>query len=322
MKQALPKEHHYIPQFYLNKFSNDSIGGNRKRIYVLDKLSKQKNIKLLPIKTVAFQKNLYTYKTRFGKKETLEDMFSIIEGVAAEIIRKIEKQKELNTQDRSNFSLFLSLLWIRVPYAKDEFEKSTKELYEALARKSVAITPNKYLKDFFKKRGKTFTDKEIEDLKDFAINKERSRLNVIVPQEHWIKMMLSLSIDISPALEITDWEFRIAEKPFAFITSDNPFLLVPGRKMHPFEGLGLLTPDAKKIVPITSNICLIMHEPKKEPITVYRSADKAFYNKINHWVMKHSARFVYSADKGKVEKMIKLKSELLKPKPRILTISG
>lgn len=322
MNSNLPKNHHYIPQFYLNNFSNDTLRKGSKRIYVLDKMAEIKTIKLLPIKNIAFQNNLYTYKTKDGKKETLEDMLSVVEGAAAEIIRKVEQRKELTTQDRNSLSLFLSLLWIRVPYAKDQFERSTKELYEAVARKSVAVTPNESLKSFFQKRGKNFTDKEIEDLKDFAINKNRSKIVVDVPQGYWIKMMLRLSIDISPALEITDWEFRIAEKPFAFITSDNPFLLVPGRKMDPFEGLGLLTPDVKKIIPITSNICLIMHEPKKEPIIVYRSADKTFYNKINHLVMKYSARFVYSADKGKVEKMIKLEPELLKPKSKGFIVSG
>lgn len=322
MNQNLPKDHHYIPQFYLNKFSNDKTNIERKRVYVLDKIAEDKKIRLLPVKTIAFQKNLYTYKTKHGKKETLEDIFSIIEGDAAEIIRKIEQQKELTIQDRNSFSLFLSLLWIRVPYAKNQFESSTKELYEIMARKSIAITPNENLKSFFQKRGKTFTDSEIEDMKDFALNKKRSKIEVDVPQEYWIKMMLKLSVDISPALEITDWEFRIAEKPFAFITSDNPFLLVPGRKMDPFEGLGLLTPDAKKIIPITSNICLIMHEPKKQPITVYGNADRDFYNKINHWVMKYSSRFVYSADKGEVEKMIKLEPKLLKPKPKGFTVLG
>jgi len=321
MNQNLPKNHHYIPQFYLNNFSNDSTRKDNKRIYVLDKLAKDNKIKLLPIKKIAFQKNLYTYKTRVGKKETLEDMLSKIEGIAAEIIRKIKQQKEIDNQDKSNFSLFLSLLQLRVPYAKDEFINSTKELYETVARKSIAMMPAESMKAFFKKRGKIFTDAEIEDLKDFGKNKKRSKVVVDVPQGYWIKMMLLLSVDILPALEITDWEFRVAEKPFAFFTSDNPFMLIPGRRMNPFEGLGLLTPDAKKIIPITANICLIMHEPKEHPVIVYRHADKVFYNKINHYIMKNSARFVYSADRGKLEKMIKLEPELSKPMPRRFTVS-
>jgi hypothetical protein len=322
MNEDLPKQHHYIPQFYLNKFSNDNANKNGKRIYVLNKIAQEDRIKFLPIKTIASQQNLYTYKTKDGKKETLEDLFSMIEGKAAEVIRKIEKKKELSREDRNNFSLFLSLLWIRVPYAKDKFEKQTRELYEVISRKMVAMTPRESMKEFFRKRGKIFTDDEIDDLKDFAMNRKRSKIEVDVPHEYWIKTMLKLSVDILPALEITDWEFWIATKPFAFITSDNPFILMPGRRMGPLEGLGLLTPDAKKIVPITANICLVMNEPREAPRTFYRLAGKSFYNKVNRWILKHSARFVYSADMGKIEKMIKLEPTLLRPMPKGFMVSG
>lgn len=322
VNQKLPKDHHYIPQFYLNKFSNDPISRENKRVYVLDKERKDEEIKFLPIKRIAFQKNFYTYRTKENSRETLEDMFSIIERAAAKIIKKIEQEKELTIEDRNGLSLFLSLLYLRVPFAKKQFEESTKSLYETIVRKTTAMTSNDSLKAFFKKQGKVLTDEEIDDMKNFAVDEKRSKIEVDIPQEFWIKMMLKLSVKITPALEITDWEFRIAEKPFAYITSDNPFLLVPGRKMEKSEGLGLLTPDAKKIVPLTSKICLIMHEPKEEPITVYSNADKQFYNKINRWVLRHSSRFAYSADRGKIEKMIKLEPELLKPMPKTVVVSS
>ena len=305
----LPVKHHYIPQFYLRGFSLD-----KKHLYILDKLAETKNrFRYQTIKSVAFQKHLYIYQTKDKKKETLEGLFSQIEGRAAEIIRKVEQKQILNNQQRNDLSIFLSFLWIRVPYSKDKFKRDTQQLYEKIARKSIAITPKKNLKDFFKKRGKELTDKKIDDLIDFATNEKRSKINVTVPQGYWIKQMLTLGIDISPALEITDWEFRIARQPFAFITSDNPFMLIPSHPVHPFEGLGLLTPGAKKIIPITAKICLIMHEPQKNPTIVYTEADKPFVRKINGWIIKHSEHNVYSADKGKVQKMVKLNKEILKP---------
>lgn len=316
--QSLPKKHHYIPQFYLRGFSTD-----KEHLYVLDKLAqKDSKFRYQTAESIAFQKHFYTYKTKENKQGTLENLFSQIEGRAAEIIRKVERKQDLDDQDRNDFSLFLSFLWIRVPHSKKEFERATQELYAKIARKSVAITPKQNLKSFFQKRSKKLTDKEIDDLVDFAINEKRSRINVAVPQGYWIKQMLLLGVDISPALEITDWEFRIAEKPFAFITSDNPFLLIPSRPVHPFEDVGLLTPGAKKIVPITAKICLVMHEPQKNPKIVYTNADKSFFQKINNWIVKHSERFVYSADKGKVEKMIKSNNELLKPAPKRFVVGS
>jgi len=315
---GLPKRHHYIPQFYLKGFSSDG-----KHLFVLDKqTSQEERFRYQTINSIAFQKHLYTYQTKSKKKETLEDLFSQVEGRAATVIKKVEQKQDLTDQERNDFSLFLSFLWIRVPYSKKEFERSTQQLYEKIARKSVAMTPKKNLKEFFEKRGKDLTDKEIDDLVDFAINEKRSKITVTVPQGYWIKQMLLLGVDIAPALEIADWEFRIATKSLAFVTSDNPFLLLPSRPVHPFEGLGLLTPGAKKAIPITAKICLVIHEPQKNPRTVYTEADKPFFRKINNWVVKHSDRFVYSADKGKVGKMIKLNKELLKPAPKRLVVNG
>lgn len=316
--QSLSKRHHYIPQFYLKGFSSDE-----KHLFVLDKeASKEERFRYQTINSIAFQKHLYTYQTKSRKKETLEDMFSQIEGRAATVIRKAELKQDLTDQERNDFSLFLSFLWIRVPYSKKEFERSTQQLYEKIARKSVVMTPKKNLKEFFEKRGKNLTDKEIDDLVDFAINEKRSKITVTVPHSYWIKQMLLLGVDIAPALEIADWEFRVATKSFAFVTSDNPFLLLPNRPLDPFEGLGLLTPGAKKVIPISAKICLVIHEPQKSPRTVYTEADKPFFRKINNWIVKYSYRFVYSADKGKVGKMIKLNKELLKPALKRLVISG
>ena len=85
-KQRLPKKNHYVPQFYLRGFSTDE-----ERVFRLDKHSN--TIKRLPIKVVGFQKNLYTYKTIDGKTESLEDVFSQMEGLAAHSIKLLRVKK-------------------------------------------------------------------------------------------------------------------------------------------------------------------------------------------------------------------------------------
>lgn len=316
-EQNLPKKHHYIPQFYLKKFSNDG-----EHLFVLDKLAEQQNrFRYQSITSIAFEKHLYAYKIKNGNNETLEDMFAQIEGRAATIIEKIENKQDITSQDKNDFSLFLSFLWIRTPYSKNKFKLSTQELYEKTARKMIAMTPKENIKEFLINKGKILTDKEIDDLVDFGINEKRSKVSVSVPQNYWIKQMLRLGFKISPALEIADWEFRIAKNAFAFITSDNPFLLIPSQLIQPFEELGLLTPGAKKIIPITSKICLVIHEPKRNPQIFYAEIDKPFFRKINDWIVKYSDRFVFSADKGKVNKIIKINKNFLKPVSKGFSVS-
>ena len=153
--------------------------------------------------------------------------------------------------------------------------------------------------------GKIITDKEVADLRSFAMDEKRSNVKVDVPQGYWIKQMIQLGVDIAPAFEICDWYFMLSEQPFAFITSDNPFLLVPSEPVHPFDGLGLLTPGARKILPLTSNICLVMNEPKKNPSTNYIVIDKPFFREINKLTARHAHRFVFSPDLGKIQKISK-----------------
>lgn len=315
--QNIPKKHHYIPQFYLKGFSID-----RDHLYILDKLAEEdKRIRHQTTESIAFQNNLYSFQAKDRGKDTLEAAFAQMEGLAADIIRKVENKEELTVQERNDLALFISFLWIRVPNSKKKFERSTKELYEKTARMSIQMTPKENLRKFFESRGEKMTDEELDDLKDFGSNEKRSIIKVDVPQNYWIKQMLAMGLEISPALEIADWEFKVAEKQFAFVTSDNPFLLLPSRPILPFEGVGLLTPGAKKIIPLTAKICLVIHEPQKEPKTVYTKTNKDMVRKINDWIVKYSERFVFSPDKGKIEKIAKTKKELLKPAPPRFKVS-
>lgn len=108
--QGLPKRHHYIPQFYLKGFSSDG-----EHLFVLDKQAlENEKFRYQTINSIAFQKHLYTYQTKSRGKETLEDLFSQIEGRAAAVIRKVELKQDLTDQERNDFSLFLSFIFRQV----------------------------------------------------------------------------------------------------------------------------------------------------------------------------------------------------------------
>lgn len=301
MKPKLPKKHHYIPQFYMKGFSQDS-----NNLWVYDKKSKNPNdVKKLTTKTIAFENNFYTYLSIHKTKETMEDMFCQMEGLAANVINKIANGHEIDSQEKADLAVFISFLWLRTPKSKKRMAKMTTNLYEQVSRKSIAMTPNQKLIDFFATRGKVMTDKEIDELKEFATDEKRSRFALKIPQNYWIKEMLQLGMDITPTFQMCDWEFCVTDKPYAFITSDNPFMLIPSEPVHPFYGLGLLTPGAKKVLPLNSKVCLVMHEPKKNPINTYRKVDKDFFRMVNMFSYKNAKRFVFSPDEGKLVKLNK-----------------
>lgn len=316
----LPAKHHYLPQFYLKGFSQDN-----NKLYVFDKKTtdEKSRFRYQTTERIAFENNLYTYRTKDLKKETLEGLFSQIEGMAKTVITKLEKREDIVPMERGHLALFVALLWLRTPTAKSETLGAQEELTEKVIRMRYHFPQQKELmKKFFTERGEKKTEEEIDDLIDFATNPKRSKLVIKFPPEHWIKQMLTLSNDIYVYLAHCEWEIRHAVKKYAYITSDHPVLLIPSEKPDPFFGVGLLTPGVKKTIPLTANMYLIMHEPQKEKlILVHTVGNKDFYNKVNEWTMKNAERFVFSPDLGKLEKMVKMKPELAKPRGKRYRIS-
>jgi len=88
----LPSRHHYIPQFYLKGFSQDS-----QHLHIFDKKSENEETRFRYQTTerIAYENNLYTYRTKSLKKETLEDFFCQIEGMAKSVIVKLENRTDI-----------------------------------------------------------------------------------------------------------------------------------------------------------------------------------------------------------------------------------
>lgn len=319
MENKLPKKHHYLPQFYLKLFSQD-----RHHLHVYDKKisSKEFMFRYQTTEKIAFETNLYTYKTKDGKKETLEDFFCQIEGLANEVIKKLELRQDINPQERGHLALFIAFLWLRTPTSKNETINAQEELTEKTIRMMYHFPQQKEMvKKFLEEKGEHPSDKELDDLIDFAANPKRSKIVINFPPEYWLKQMLSLANNIYIYLAQCEWEIKHAIKKYAFITSDNPVLLIPSEKPHPFYGVGLSKPGVKKIVPLSANMFLIMHEPKKELILIHTEADKNFYRKVNELTMKNAERFVFSPELGKIQKLVKTKKELTIPRGKRFIIS-
>lgn len=241
--QNLPKRNHYVPQFYLRGFSLDG-----ENVFRLDKTTGE--IKKLPIPVIGFQKDLYTYTSTNGKKESLEDMFSQMERLAAYAIQKLRNGDQLTGQERADLSMFLSSQMVRTPAFQNQLLSSHEELSTKAMRMGIRMTPPEHLQQILKDHGENVSPDEAADLIDFATNEERSTIRFDYPPGYWIKHMLTLALDLYPVFDICDWEIWHSVTPYGFLTSDHPFMLIPGEKPHPFYGTGLLTPNAKKLFPL------------------------------------------------------------------------
>ena len=224
-----------------------------------------------------------------------------IEGDTKPIIDKINNKEMIDLDEKLILTAFISLLHSRVPY----YEKEHNEILD------------KYIKIYNKKffSNKKNTQKLIEQ---FAKNKEEksispeSMMDFIKKEQYTIKgnkeWTLESMFDMARAISIylfqMDWQFCYSSKS-SFITSDNPFVLIPPSDYEKkgIYGLGILVPGVKKIVPLTQKVCLVICD-KGDKIEKINISSKEV-REINCYITKNYNNFLISRDKILLEKIIK-----------------
>lgn len=289
-----PKRHHYIPQFYLKYFSQD-----QNNLWVFDRVKKE--YRLQGTRKIASENKFYTYTVK-GKEENLEDLFGQIEGLAKPILDKLLNKEEITMQEKADFSMFLGALRVRIPDFKKWTEESGEKMYKKFNK--LTFSNREYVEKMIKKSGKKVSEQEIDELMDFAT--DESRYDVKFPPGYWLGTMLRLSLDIADIFIDSNWDLYHFDKKYALLTSDNPVVLVPPKNYDPFYGFGLATVGTVKVIPLSSNVCLVTKELTKTPEIVHKdSTEKDLSRWFNRIVATNSDRFVFSPEKGKLEKLVK-----------------
>ena len=296
------KRQHYIPQFYLKNFSQDG-----EHVYVYDRAKGDKGeIRYQTTIKVAHENHFYTYQTRKGTKGNLEDLLGQIEGDTAAVIEKVKRERTITPEDKEKLALFVGFLYSRTPAFKAKTQEMTTKAGEKIARMMFRMTPKERIRKFLKgKEGKDYTDKELDDLIDFGVNPKRSRIVFKYPQGWWIRTMLEMGTEAAKVFFGMDWLFLFTSQPYAFITSDNPFLLIPPEDYDRFWGVGLITPKARKVIPLRSDMCLMMGDLSENPVVKFVDTTKEFFKSINIYTLLGSERFCFSPEEGKLQKLVK-----------------
>lgn len=156
-------------------------------------------------------------------------------------------------------------------------------------------------------------------IEQFAKNKEEksispeSMMNFIKKEQYTIKVnkewtlesMFNMARAISIYLFQMNWQFYYSSKS-SFITSDNPFVLIPpsGYKKSEIYGLGILTPGVKKIVPLTQKVCLVICD-KGDKIEKINISSKEV-REVNCYIAENCDNLLISGYKILLEKLKKI----------------
>lgn len=308
-----PKRNHYNPQFYLKNFADE-----RGRIWVFDRKIKQ--YRHQHIRDTAVQKNYYRVKTKDGGYSTeVEQFFSLVEGRASVAIDKVIKGESISEQEKGNIALFASFQYTRVPdFEKVNDEMTNKAIKHIDKMKFHSVEATKAILE--KLREETGGEKDgnvtAEEMYEFI---QSGKYSVKYPREHTIKIMLDMGQHAAGYFIQMDWRFIYTPASAAFITTDNPFTLIPPKDYDPnsFWGVGILTPGAKKALPIASNVSLFMDDrgDKIEGLEVSNDAVQG----INILYARTSDRFIFAREESLLREIVKLSrvEEMLLDRERI-----
>lgn len=287
-----PKRHHYLPQFYLKNFCKNGF------LWVYDR-EDNKYRQQTPINT-AVKKKYYTTTGPDGKSHNIiEAVLANIEDKTKYIIEKIDIKKSINLEDKCILAIFIAFLYGRVP----EFEIKINELTEKLLKRynKLAI-PNEKKAEIIIRQFANDKDQENmspKKLLDFVRN-ENYRIKV--PRQHSLKTMYFLAREFPLIFIQMDWQFWYSSKNSSFITSDNPFVVSRPQNYHGPYGIG--TKGAKKLIPLTQKVCLVMCD-KGEGVINKQISSKDVTN-INGLIALECNRFLISKDKSLLESLVKI----------------
>jgi Protein of unknown function (DUF4238) len=242
--------HHFVPRFHLRQFVDST--QERELIWVYER-SKEKP-ELRSLDHVAAQKDYYAVKAGDGKKlQTVEEILSRVEGLAAPVIRRfLEGDRRVSADDRMTFSVFLSFGTMRTPkfreavegLVKDSIESYSKELASDAAKFAESVKSAEHA------LGENLGDPE--ELRDAILGEH---IKIKANPEYSLKVMLEDVFGHARMINNMVWSFRDADHDTTLITSDTPVVL---NNPSMLEGNGPQTPlDLEIVFPISPMLLFV-----------------------------------------------------------------
>ncbi|MBU1422981.1 MAG: DUF4238 domain-containing protein [Bacteroidetes bacterium] len=291
-----PKRHHYLPQFYLNGFAHDQ------HFFVYDREDNEYR-KQTP-KNTAVEKDFYTLTDDSGQKNTsIETIIAKIESRAKPVIDKLDSAETITFEERVVLSHFIALFIGRTP----EYDATFKSLQDQLMRKANkvqfhSIERTQAVLDNYKATNPDKDTMSAEELFEFV---QKDEYNIEFGRANTIDAMLEIAESLTKYFCQMNWVVYHSPRQTSFVTTDSPFIIFPPAdrpKDTFFRGVGILTPGANKIIPLTQTTTLIMLDRGQS--TVHKDLGRRFVRAINLNLASQCFRFVIGRDETLLKDLV------------------
>lgn len=226
-------------------------------MWVHDK--EQDDVRVRGVKKLTTENHYYSLETPGGGTDAYpEQQLSRLEGAAAPIIKKLYFGRGLSREEAEVLAFFFASMKFRVgsyrPFAHDHVEEN-KERIKASAFPSLEAVERALRRD---------GHPEAEDPQAVQRIFHEARygpMALSLTKNHNIGHMFDHSRKVAHVLLTQDWTCAWAPRGAAFVTSDDPVVLL-GLDLEAPESYwgdaGFASPDATKVLPLTQRVCLVI----------------------------------------------------------------
>ncbi len=283
-----------MPEFYLKRFCRD------KNLWVYD--AEREEIALRFPETIAIKKRFYSAQGAARVKEHDPEIFlSKLESKAAPVIDRVDMGGSLSATDKYFLSLFAGLLKCRVPY----FERWISDLNDAVGKQllKARYASEQELREHLQELGSDSKDDPDLPTRLFE-NIQEEKYGVDTPKNWRIGMMFRIAQVICEEIIQMDWTVLRAPDSTSFVTSDNPFVVIPPDDMTPNwpYTIGVAVEGSKKIIPLTQRVCLLIGN--YGDAIRYTECGRGTVRAINRTLADNCERFLMARDEALLKRLV------------------
>lgn len=286
-----PRNHHYIPQFYLKGFTTD--GAKESQLSVLD--LKERRQWAASVEKTATQTYLYRVRLKNGGDPAVleKGLASVVEDKLAPILQRVISGRSLpKGQDFELLMNLVVLMILRVP-AFMSFCKGVAASQLSDLSRSMVATPEawKAIISEMKAAGIESPDVPFEDMKEFVESND-CVIDAKLDANWLVSIMHESSGTILLSLLQRNWYLTVASDDAPdFICSDNPVSLSRTKMCSPLGGVGLDAPGTLMLFPLNRRMVLV---GSFEGIMLPSPAPEKTIALVNSATCRNAERFLFS----------------------------
>jgi len=292
-----PKRHHYLPQSYLVGFSADD-----GCVCVYDRVRNEYRPQK-PLNTGVISHYYSVIDDKGEKRTDLEsELLQFVDGNGISAIKKAQTSTDLDEEDRAKIAVFCAYLQFRIP----NYEKSINHCNEQILKKIAEMTfstPERTEAVLAELKEDSNNDSEI-DPKEMTEFIQSGKYRIETDRSFSLRHMIDLSQKMAPILGMMDWCFLHPPSGKTFVTCDNPFVLIPPQGWKPggWYGFGICTTGARKLIPLASDLCLVMYD--KGEGMFWREASLEETRHINLTITDNCHEYVIARDEALLRSLV------------------